>query len=75
MGSGVKDGEDIKEHKYFKKINWDNVLHKRITPPKCKENLTNNQFFSKPKTFKPDVVPEIDNMTLPGWSFINNDDN
>jgi len=33
LGSGEKDFEDIKSHEFFKPINWDDLIAKRITPP------------------------------------------
>lgn len=33
LGSGPGDAEDVKSHPYFRGINWDDVLHKRIEPP------------------------------------------
>ncbi len=29
----VKNAHDIKKHKWFRKINWDDLLAKRVTPP------------------------------------------
>ena len=36
LGSGQRDAQDIKEHAFFKDINWDDVINKRITVPKPK---------------------------------------
>jgi hypothetical protein len=33
LGSGPRDAEDIKEHAFFKGINWDDVYNKRVPPP------------------------------------------
>ncbi|EPQ54936.1 hypothetical protein GLOTRDRAFT_130101 [Gloeophyllum trabeum ATCC 11539] len=33
LGSGKDDAEEIKRHPFFKDVNWDDVLHKRIPPP------------------------------------------
>ena len=30
---GVKGADDIKRHPFFKDVNFDDVLHKRIPPP------------------------------------------
>lgn len=73
LGSGPRDAEEIKEHKYFRKINWENVFNKKIPPPKCKDYIKSSQFFPKAKSFKPDLDPAGKTMNLPGWSFINND--
>ena len=33
LGSGKADAEEIKRHPFFKDVNFDDVLHKRIPPP------------------------------------------
>lgn len=33
LGSGKEDAEEIKRQPFFKDVNWDDVLHKRIAPP------------------------------------------
>ena len=33
LGSGKGDAEEIKRHPFFKDVNFDDVLHKRIPPP------------------------------------------
>lgn len=35
LGSGKGDAEEIKAHPFFKDVNWDDVLQKRIPPPYC----------------------------------------
>jgi protein-serine/threonine kinase len=36
LGSGSKDAQEIKEHSFFKDVNWDDVINKRIPVPKPK---------------------------------------
>lgn len=33
LGSSSRDAEDIKAHAFFKDVNWDNVLHKKVPVP------------------------------------------
>lgn len=33
LGSGYGDFDDIKQHEFFKTINWDQLMQRRITPP------------------------------------------
>ncbi|XP_016661487.1 serine/threonine-protein kinase Sgk2 isoform X3 [Acyrthosiphon pisum] len=33
IGSNVQDFNEVKKHPFFKTINWDDLLNKRITPP------------------------------------------
>jgi hypothetical protein len=30
IGSGVRDSEEIKNHEYFKDVNWDDVYHRYL---------------------------------------------
>ena len=46
LGSGVQGSSNIKKHDFFKDINWDDLLNKRIKPPyipsvKYDEDLSN----------------------------------
>ena len=33
FGAGKSDAEEIKRHPFFKEVNWDDVVNKRIPPP------------------------------------------
>ncbi|KAH8705098.1 protein kinase c [Talaromyces proteolyticus] len=33
LGSGPTDAQEIMSHAFFRNINWDDVYHKRVTPP------------------------------------------
>ena len=33
LGAGPEDAEEIKRHLFFKDMNWDDLLNKRIAPP------------------------------------------
>jgi hypothetical protein len=33
LGAGERDAEEIKEHDFFKGLNWDEVFKRRLTPP------------------------------------------
>jgi hypothetical protein len=33
LGSGKEDAEEIKRHPFFRDVNFDDVLNKRIPPP------------------------------------------
>ena len=75
LGSGPKDAQEIKEHKYFKKINWDDVYNKKITPPKTRNYSKHLKMYNYPRMFQADDQDYNNTDTvLPGWSFINNDD-
>ena len=80
LGGGIKDAEEIKQHYYFKDVNWDDVYNKRIRPPPY--NLfTRNimHVYQRPRLFANDdyskTSGDINNPNmLPGWSFINNEE-
>ncbi len=33
LGSGARDHKDVQDHAFFRTVNWDDMLHKRIEPP------------------------------------------
>lgn len=33
LGAGKEDAEEVKKHPFFKDVNFDDILHKRIPPP------------------------------------------
>uniref|UniRef100_A0A8C5Q0V5 Uncharacterized protein n=1 Tax=Leptobrachium leishanense TaxID=445787 RepID=A0A8C5Q0V5_9ANUR len=33
LGAGEKDAQEVKAHRFFKKINWDELLEKKVKPP------------------------------------------
>lgn len=34
LGAGPRDADEIKDHEFFKDVNWDDVYHRRLNPPK-----------------------------------------
>ena len=74
LGGGERDAEEIKEHIFFKDVDWDKVYKKQIKPPPILklENIS-MIVFNKPKYFADEnLYGEIfgDN-SLQGWTFIN----
>ena len=80
LGGGIKDAEEIKQHPYFKDVNWDDVYNKKIRPPPVNVFTRNiMHVYQRPRLFAND-----DNLSfssdkpnpnmLPGWSFINNEE-
>ena len=81
LGGSIKDAQEIKEHPYFKDVDWDKVYNKKITPPPV--NIFINKMirvYHKPRLFANDdylnrTSERLNNPNmLPGWSFINNDE-
>ena len=36
LGAGPKDSEEIKDHAFFKGVNWDEILNRKLPVPKPK---------------------------------------
>lgn len=49
LGSGERDAEDIKDHLFFKDINWDKLVKREIRPPFVPQlkSPTDVDYFSK----------------------------
>ena len=79
LGGSPKDAQEIKEHPYFKDVDWEKVYNKQITPPTV-NYFTNKMMrvYHRPRLFANDDINRTsdklnDNM-LHGWSFINNEE-
>ena len=79
LGGSIKDAQEIKEHPYFKDVDWDKVYNKKIKPPTFM-NYMNKMIhvYHKPRLFANDDLfnktTEKPNNMLSGWSFINNEE-
>ena len=80
LGGNIKDAEEIKEHPYFKDINWDDVYNKKLKPPIFMNYMSKMiHIYHRPRLFAND---ELFNKTsdmeephmLKDWSFINNEE-
>ena len=80
LGGNIKDAQEIKEHPYFKDVNWDDVYNKKIIPPPV--NIFINKImhvYHRPRLFANDEylnknTDKPNPNMLPGWSFINNEE-
>lgn len=68
MGSGKSDAMEIKAHKFFEGVSWEDVLRRKIKPPRPylmaeKRLRTTDVEFSQHNEFSPN--------NLEGWSFVN----
>ena len=87
MGGGIRDALDIKEHKYFKDVNWEDVYNKKIKPPEIRNIKKAIKIYNQPRLFANEDDDEENNSgyynknqlmsyqnnNLQGWSFINNE--
>ena len=65
LGGGKLDAEEVKGHPWFKDINWDDVINKRLKPPKPK-------ISSKPKPCSLyDIFEEFETTyePIPKWDY------
>lgn len=77
LGASSKDAEEVKSHKYFKDVNWNDVINKKIKPPPLTYKPKPLHVFSKPRHFEDYSDLQISNdrsrlTHFSGWSFINN---
>ena len=79
LGGSVKDAQEIKEHPYFKDVDWDKIYKKEIKPPIIMDYMSKMvHFYHKPRLFANEELNNSDSdkpnpNTLMGWSFINNE--
>ena len=77
LGGGIRDSEEIKEHKFFEDVDWQKIYEKKIKPPKVLKINNNNMYiFNKPKYFADENKLEeiFGDNSLKGWTFINKDE-
>ena len=74
LGGGNRDAEEIKEHIFFKDIDWKKIYNKKIKPPPAIKLVNNSMIvFDKPKYFADEnnLGEFYGENSLKGWTFIN----
>ena len=79
LGGSIKDAQEIKEHPYFKDVDWNKIYKKQIKPPIFMDYMSKTiKYYHKPRMFANEDLlnsnsDKPDPYKLMGWSFINND--
>ena len=68
LGAGPTDAEEIKQHPWFKGINWDSVYNRNMNPVKPMITRIHASTLSTPLA-TPGVAEPTKNK-IAGWSFI-----
>ncbi|KAG7174078.1 Ribosomal protein S6 kinase beta-1-like [Homarus americanus] len=79
LGSGSDDGEPIKRHLFFKLINWDDVIHRKLEPPfkpvlSGEDDVSqfDSKFTKQTPVDSPDdnMLSESANMVFEGFTYV-----
>jgi hypothetical protein len=71
LGADKRDAEEIKEHEFFKGIDWVAVSQKKLEPPKPEIREIKQQDIPYSQIFNELKAGQFYNeeYKLPGWSF------
>lgn len=79
LGSSLDDAKAIKRHQFFRHINWDDVLHKRLDPPikpvlasEDDTSLFDTRFTKQPPIDSPDetLISDSFNRWFVGFTYV-----
>ncbi|CAK66805.1 unnamed protein product (macronuclear) [Paramecium tetraurelia] len=74
LGASSRDADEIKDHPFFRQINWDDLLQKKYKPP---QPIINQEILNQKFDIPFDFILSADKSSsinyINGWSFINND--
>ena len=74
LGGGIRDSEEIKEHIFFKDVDWNKVYEKKLKPPLALKLINSMMIvFNRPKFFaeQNNYGESYNENSLKGWTFIN----
>ena len=77
LGGGVTDAEEVKSHRFFRTINWDDLLQKNIPAPfvpKIHSDIDvsnfSEEFTSMNPVDSPGIIPPNVEKVFKGYSFV-----
>ncbi|KAJ1499770.1 Serine/threonine kinase [Coelomomyces lativittatus] len=79
LGQGIDDANEIKRHAFFKGVDWDRVLAKKVLPPYLPKLLSVNdvtnfdeEFTKEPPilTPVPSILDEMEQREFDGFSYM-----
>ncbi|KAL1426156.1 hypothetical protein MTO96_018418 [Rhipicephalus appendiculatus] len=77
LGGGIEDAEEIKRHRFFKGINWDDLAAKKIPAPFVPKidgelDVSNfaDEFTSMVPADSPALAPVSDDKVFKGYSYV-----
>ncbi|CAO2587138.1 Ribosomal protein S6 kinase alpha-5 [Lemmus lemmus] len=77
LGCGPRDAEEIKEHLFFEKINWDDLAAKKVPAPfkpviRDELDVSNfaDEFTEMDPTYSPAALPQSSERLFQGYSFV-----
>ncbi|XP_040333944.1 ribosomal protein S6 kinase alpha-5 isoform X4 [Herpailurus yagouaroundi] len=77
LGCGPRDADEIKEHLFFQKINWDDLAAKKVPAPfkpviRDELDVSNfaEEFTEMDPTYSPAALPQSSERLFQGYSFV-----
>ncbi|KAL0601729.1 LOW QUALITY PROTEIN: Ribosomal protein S6 kinase alpha-5 [Plecturocebus cupreus] len=77
LGCGPRDADEIKEHLFFQKINWDDLAAKKVPAPfkpviRDELDVSNfaEEFTEMDPTYSPAALPQSSEKLFQGYSFV-----
>ncbi|XP_030896306.1 ribosomal protein S6 kinase alpha-5 isoform X2 [Mirounga leonina] len=77
LGCGPRDADEIKEHLFFQKINWDDLAAKKVLAPfkpviRDELDVSNfaEEFTEMDPTYSPAALPQSSERLFQGYSFV-----
>ncbi|XP_029396636.1 ribosomal protein S6 kinase alpha-5 isoform X2 [Mus pahari] len=77
LGCGPRDAEEIKEHLFFEKVNWDDLAAKKVPAPfkpaiRDELDVSNfaEEFTEMDPTYSPAALPQSSERLFQGYSFV-----